>query len=64
MRLFSVVCLENSSALEFGCIYEVIDEARFDYKTIFYNIEGGWYNSTCFKEIRKVRDEKLRKLGI
>ncbi len=64
MRLFSVICLEDYSNLRYGCIYEVIDEARWDYKTIFYNIGGGWYNSTCFKEVRKVRDEKLKKLGI
>jgi hypothetical protein len=64
MRLFSVVCLESFPTLESGCIYEVMDEARCDYKTIFYNIGGDWYNSTCFKELRKVRDEKLKKLGI
>lgn len=64
MNIFKVVCLESFAKFKEGQLYEVIEVARPDSNTEYFRIGNSWYNSLCFKSIKKVRQEKLKKLGL
>lgn len=64
MKVLKVICIESFSNFKNGELYEVIDVARIDFNTLFYRIDNSWYNSLCFKTLKKVRSEKLKRLGI
>ncbi len=61
-----VVCIDNIEHLYMikGKIYEVYGETMNLYK--IKNEHGfiGWVRNDHFKDIRKIRDEKLNDLGI
>ena len=61
-----VVCITNIENLYIikGKIYEVYDEVMNLYK--IKNEKGftGWLRKDNFKDIRKIREEKLKELGI
>lgn len=61
-----VVCITNIEHVYIikGKIYEVYGETNDLYKV--KNEKGfvGWINNENFKDIRKVREEKLNELGI
>ena len=61
-----VVCITNIEHLYIikGKIYEVYDETNDLY--LVKNEKGftGWINNDNFKDIRKLREEKLKELGI
>lgn len=64
MKVLKVVCVESFSKFENGHLYDVVDIARIDFNTVFYKIEDSWYNSLCFKTLKRLRAEKLKSLGI
>ena len=61
-----VVCITNIENLYIikGKIYEVYDEVMNLYKIKNENGFTGWLRKDNFKDIRKLREEKLKELGI
>ena len=61
-----VVCIDNIEHLYMikGKIYEVYDETMNLYKVKDERGFIGWIRNDHFKDIRKIREEKLKELGI